>query len=78
MNRGKFIMTIKLPERYYEIQGYRAAMRALVAGQAGHEVIQEKMTQLEAKQDDLKRTLLHVIVLSKRREKLQAFLAKYY
>ena len=71
-------MTIKLEERYHEIQGELAAMRALVADQADNEVIQEKMTELEAKQDDLKKTLLHVNVLSKRREKLQAFLAKYY
>ena len=42
--------------------------------QAENAVIQERLMQLEAKQADLKKTLLHVIVLCKRREELQAVL----
>jgi DNA repair exonuclease SbcCD ATPase subunit len=69
-------MTIKLERRYSEIQTEYDALQEMVTGQADITVIQERLTQLEAKQADLKKTLLHVIVLCKRREELCAVLSK--
>ena len=69
-------MTIKLERRYNEIQTEYDALQEMVTGQADITVIHERLTQLEAKQADLKKTLLQVIVLCKRREELQAVLSK--
>ena len=69
-------MTIKLERRYYEIQAEYDTLRDLVRGQTENTVIQDRLTQLEAKQADLKKTLLQVIVLCKRRGELQAVLSK--
>lgn len=69
-------MTIKLEKRYSEIQTEYEALQELVTGQADNTDIQERVAQLEAKQADLKKTLLHVIVLCKRREELRAVLSK--
>ena len=69
-------MTIKLERRYSEIKTEYDALQEMVNGQAENAVIQERLTQLEAKQADLKNTLLHVIVLCKRREELRAVLSK--
>ena len=67
-------MTIKLERRFGEIQADYDDLQKMVTGQAENAVIQERLMQLEAKQADLKKTLLHVIVLCKRREELQAVL----
>ena len=69
-------MTIKLERRYNEIQTEYDTLQEMVRGQAENTVILERLTQLEAKQADLKKTLLHVIVLCKRREELRAVLSK--
>jgi hypothetical protein len=69
-------MTIKLERRYNEIQAEYDDLQEMVADQADNAVIQERLTQLETKQADLKKTLLQVIVLCKRREELGAVLSK--
>jgi hypothetical protein len=66
-------MTKKLERQFSEIQTEYEAIQEMVANKAEDEVIQEQMTRLEAKQADLKKTLLHVIVLCKRREELHAY-----
>jgi hypothetical protein len=72
--KGEIVMTIKLERRFGEIQADYDDLQKMVTGQAENAVIQERLMQLEAKQADLKKTLLHVIVLCKRREELQAVL----
>jgi hypothetical protein len=69
-------MTIKLERRYNEVQAEYDTLQKMVRGQAENTVIQDRLTQLEAKQADLKKTLLQVIVLCKRGEELQAVLSK--
>ena len=69
-------MTIKLERRYNEIQTEYEVLQEMVAEQADNTVVQDRLSQLEAKQADLKKTLLQVIVLCKRREELQAVLSK--
>jgi hypothetical protein len=66
-------MANKLADRYSEVQMEFEAIQEMVAERAEDELIQEKMTQLEAKQADLKETLLRLIALSKLRD--QAWLA---
>ena len=69
-------MTIKLEKRYSEIQADYDVLQEMVTGQADNEMIQERLTQLEVRQTDLKKTLLEVIVLCKRREELRTVLSK--
>ena len=69
-------MTIKLERRYHEIQAEYDTLQEMVRGQAENTVIRDRLTQLEARQADLKETLLQVIVLCKRRGELQAVLSK--
>ena len=70
------MMTVKLENRYNEIQAEYDTLQEMVRSQAGNTAILERLTRLEAKQTDLKKTLLHVIVLCKRREELRAVLSK--
>ena len=69
-------MTVKLERRFGEIQAEYEDLQKMVSNQAENALIQERLTQLEAKQADLKKTLLHVVVLCKRREELEAVIPR--
>lgn len=61
-------MSNKLIQRYYEIETDFQAVQALATGQVAVEVIRERLAELEEKQADLKKTVLHLIALSKIRD----------
>ena len=60
-------MANKLVERYYEIDAELAQVRQALMAQAD-ETVYARMADLEAKQADLKKTLQHLIALSKIRD----------
>lgn len=61
-------MSNKLTQRFFEIETEVAAVQAMMTGNAAVEAIQERVVGLEAKQYELKKTLLHLIALSKLRD----------
>ena len=67
------MMANKLVERYNDIDGELAQVRQLLAPQIVDETVQAQIANLEAKQADLKKTLQHLIALSKIRD--EAWLA---
>jgi hypothetical protein len=61
-------MDNKLVQRYNEIEAEVEDIRTLVRQKADTVSIQERMAELETKQAELKKTLLHLIALSKVRD----------
>lgn len=58
-------MSNKLTQRFQEIEADVTVIQQMIADNATVEVIQERITRLEARQYDLKKTILHLIALSK-------------
>jgi hypothetical protein len=65
-NQG--VMDNKLIQRYNEIELEFEALRKMVRQNVDLMLVQEQVAELEAKQADLKKTLLHLIALSKLRD----------
>jgi len=61
-------MANKLVERYNDIDSELAQVRQVLAAPVIDQTVQARMTDLEAKQADLKKTLQHLIALSKIRD----------
>ena len=61
-------MRNKLVERYNEIETEFEAIRTTLTGQPEGELLQTRLVELEAKQAELKKTLMHLIALSKLRD----------
>ena len=61
-------MRDKLVERYNEIDAEFEGIQRMMTEQAEVELIQARLVELEAKQTDLKKTLLRLIALSKLRD----------
>lgn len=58
-------MSNKLAQRFQEIEVEVNVIQQMVADHITVEVIQERITRLEARQYELKKTILHLIALSK-------------
>ena len=61
-------MANKLVERYYQIDAELDQVRQALTAQIADETVRTRMAGLEAKQADLKKTLQHLIALSKIRD----------
>jgi hypothetical protein len=61
-------MSNKLVARYDEIEAEFEGLQQMVTRKAGLEIIRERLIEVEAKQADLKKTVLHLIALSKLRD----------
>jgi hypothetical protein len=61
-------MRNKLVERYNEIESEFEDMRTMLTGQPEVDRFQARLAELEAKQAELKKTLQHLIALSKIRD----------
>jgi hypothetical protein len=61
-------MRNKLVERYNEIEAEFEDMQTMLTGQPEIDHLQARLTELEAKQAELKITLQHLIALSKIRD----------
>lgn len=61
-------MRNKLVERYQQIEEEFSTVQDLIANRADVAVIQEQIADLETKQTDLKKTVMHLTALSKLRE----------
>ncbi|MCK6624064.1 MAG: hypothetical protein L6R45_02690 [Anaerolineae bacterium] len=61
-------MSNKLIQRFYEIEAEVAVIQETGATNATVEAIQARITALETKQMELKKTMLHLIALSKLRD----------
>ncbi len=61
-------MANKLVERYNDIDTELDQVRQVLTTQIVDETVRSRMADLEAKQADLKRTLQHLIALSKIRD----------
>ncbi|MCL4302186.1 MAG: hypothetical protein KJ077_41245 [Anaerolineae bacterium] len=68
-------MSNKLIQRFYEIETEVNLVQAMIADNTALEVVQERVTALEAKQNDLKETVLHLIALAKLRDEAWQTLA---
>lgn len=68
-------MSNKLTQRFYEIEAEVNQVQRLLTDQAALELIQEHLTTLEAKQSDLKKTVLHLLALTKLRDEARQTLA---
>lgn len=66
-------MRNKLVERYNEIETEFASIQTTLAGQPEVDLLETRLVELEAKQTELKKTLMHLIALSKLRD--EAWLA---
>ncbi len=66
-------MRNKLVERYNEIEAEFEDIQTGLTGQPEVDLLQARLVELEAKQIDLKKTLMHLIALSKLRD--EAWLA---
>lgn len=61
-------MSKKLTQRFQEIETEVSLVQRMIADNTAVEVIQERIIALEVKQSDLKKTVLHLIALSKLRD----------
>ena len=61
-------MRNKLVERYNEIEAEFEDIQTMLTGQPEVDRLQAQLVELEAKQADLKKTLQHLIALSKIRD----------
>jgi hypothetical protein len=61
-------MSNKLMARYDEIEAGFESVQQMMTRKAGLEVIRERLIEVEAKQAELKKTVLHLIALSKLRD----------
>jgi hypothetical protein len=61
-------MNNKLVQRYYEIEAELQLVQEMATENVAVEVIQGRLADLAAKQADLKKSLLHLIALSKLRD----------
>ena len=61
-------MANKLVDRYNEIDTELDQVRQVLTAQIADEAVRARMADLEAKQADLKKTLQHLIALSKIRD----------
>ena len=61
-------MSNKLVQCYYEIEADLQLVQEMATENVALEVIQGRLADLTAKQADLKKTLLHLIALSKLRD----------
>jgi len=61
-------MSNKLSQRFYEIEAELEVVQAMVAANATVEAIQTRITALEAKQIELKKTVLYLAALAKLRD----------
>ncbi|GAB4445737.1 MAG: hypothetical protein Fur0044_41950 [Anaerolineae bacterium] len=68
-------MSNKLTQRFYEIEAEVNQVQRMLTDQAALELIQEHLTTLEAKQSDLKKTVLHLLALAKLRDEARQTLA---
>jgi hypothetical protein len=68
-------MSNKLAQRYAEIEATLGQLRQVAAATAEGEAIQARIVELETKQAELKKTLLHLIALSKLRDEAWRTLA---
>ncbi len=68
-------MSNKLTSRFQEIEADLNVVQQMIADNTAIELIRERITTLEAKQYDLKKTVLHLIALSKLRDEAWQTLA---
>jgi hypothetical protein len=68
-------MANKLVERFNDIEVELDQMRQVLTRQIADETVRERIVELEAKQADLKKTLQHLIALSKLRDEAWQALA---
>jgi hypothetical protein len=61
-------MSNKLVARYDEIEADFEYVQQMITQKAGLEIIRERLIEVEAKQADLKKTVLHLIALSTLRD----------
>ena len=61
-------MSNKLVQRYHEIEAEFETVQGMVTEKTDMKAFQERLAELEAKQSDLRKTLLHLIALSKLRD----------
>lgn len=61
-------MSNKLAQRYEEIEAGMGQLRQVAAEATEGEAIQVRIAELETKQAELKKTLLHLIALSRLRD----------
>jgi hypothetical protein len=66
--KGKKTMANRLVERYNEIDTELDQVRQLLTAQIADDAVRARMADLETKQADLKKTLQHLIALSKIRD----------
>jgi hypothetical protein len=65
----------KLTHRFQEIEADLNVVQQMIADNTPVELVRERITTLEAKQSDLKKTVLHLIALSKLRDEAWQTLA---
>jgi len=61
-------MSNKLTQRFYEIEAEVTVVQEMIAANVTVEAIEARIAALEAKQIELKNTVLHLIALAKLRD----------
>lgn len=68
-------MSNKLAQRYHEIETEFEVVQGMATEKIDAEALQKRLAELEAKQNDLRKTLRHLVALSKLRDEAWRTLA---